>query len=338
MKMPPKPVVATAIITLPRNMRNELTTLIAPVRAKLPQSSLNEEHAAVPNESPQMLVHTSAFLLILSRQHCEAARQQWIRQKTARCRRFGAPPFACVHLVSMYFTTARMNSTTAMMNAASATVPRWKRQVRQQLSVIDVERPTERHVAGYARYLADTKRTTMSTVHTSLASIADHLRLIITPEYSPCRGPLLKQMLRVLVPMAAPVQQTKEVTWPQLQSIAELASASGDAIAQRDSCMIMLAYHTFLRISEVARMDREDITFTTERVNGAPTLIMRVHVNRMAKNDHKRVGHERLVAERAPNVKFCMVRQVQAYLAASAPAPKGPQNSPPTFWDSPTLG
>jgi integrase len=125
--------------------------------------------------------------------------------------------------------------------------------------------------------------------------------------------------------MATPAQQKKEVTWPQLQSIAELASASGDAIAQRDSCMIMLAYHTFLRISEVARMDREDITFTTEPVNGTPTLIMRVHVNRMAKNDHKRVGHEGLVGERAPNVKFCMVRQMQAYLVASAP--KGPQSS-----------
>jgi hypothetical protein len=70
-------------------------------------------------------------------------------------------------------------------------------------------------------------------------------------------------------------------------------------------------------------MDREDITFTTESVNGAPMLIMRVHVNRMAKNDTKRVGHERLVGERAPNVKFCMVRQMQAYLTASVP--KGPQ-------------
>jgi hypothetical protein len=74
-------------------------------------------------------------------------------------------------------------------------------------------------------------------------------------------------------------------------------------------------------------MDREDITFTMERMTGAPTLIMRVNVHRMAKNDFKRVGHERLVGERAPNVKFCMVRQMQAYLAASAPAPKGPQGS-----------
>jgi integrase len=96
--------------------------------------------------------------------------------------------------------------------------------------------------------IVETKRTTMSTVHAAIASIADHLRLIITPEYNPCHGPLLKQMLRVLVPMAAPAQQKKEVTWPQLQSIAELASASGDGIALRASCMIMLAYHAFLRI------------------------------------------------------------------------------------------
>jgi hypothetical protein len=52
---------------------------------------------------------------------------------------------------------------------------------------VGVERPTERHVTAYARYLVETKRATMSTVHTALASIADHLRLDITPEYSPCR-------------------------------------------------------------------------------------------------------------------------------------------------------
>jgi hypothetical protein len=56
---------------------------------------------------------------------------------------------------------------------------------------VDIERSTERHVAAYARYLVETKRTTMSTVHTAIASIADHLRLDITPEYNPCHGPLL---------------------------------------------------------------------------------------------------------------------------------------------------
>jgi hypothetical protein len=54
-----------------------------------------------------------------------------------------------------------------------------------------------------------------------------------------------------------------------------------------------------LRASEIARMARGDITFTTEKVDGTPTVVMRIHVDRMSKNDKKRVGHERLISERA---------------------------------------
>jgi hypothetical protein len=50
-------------------MRKDETTDMAPVRAKLPHSNLKEEQAAVPKESPQIDVHTNAFLLILSKQH-----------------------------------------------------------------------------------------------------------------------------------------------------------------------------------------------------------------------------------------------------------------------------
>jgi hypothetical protein len=56
------------------------------------------------------------------------------------------------------------------------------------------------------------------------------------------------------------------------------------------------------------------ITFTAAPVNGTA-----VHVNRMAKNDFKRVRHERLVGERAPSVKLCMVPEMRAYRAATMP-------------------
>src|SRR5689334_14995746 len=82
-KIPPKPHVAKAIVTLPRNMRNVDITVIAPVLPKFPHNNLNDEHAAVPKLSPQMAVQTNAFLLILSKQHCKHAKQQWIKQKTA---------------------------------------------------------------------------------------------------------------------------------------------------------------------------------------------------------------------------------------------------------------
>jgi hypothetical protein len=42
--------------------------------------------------------------------------------------------------------------------------------------------------------------------------------------------------------------------------------------------------------------------------------VLRVHVNRLCKNDAERKGHERLVLERNAAVELCMVRQMQEYL------------------------
>jgi hypothetical protein len=53
-------------------------------------------------------------------------------------------------------------------------------------------------------------------------------------------------------------------------------------------------------------MNRKDISFTSETVRSETTLVMRVHVDRMSKNDEDRVGHERLVATRSADVQECM--------------------------------
>ena len=87
--------------------------------------------------------------------------------------------------------------------------------------------------------------------------------------------------------------------------------------------MIQLAYHTFLRASEIARMDRGDITFTRERLWGKTHSVMRVHVNRLAKNDAERKGHERLVIERDAGVNLCMVRQMREYIGTVATEQRG---------------
>jgi hypothetical protein len=69
-------------------------------------------------------------------------------------------------------------------------------------------------------------------------------------------------------------------------------------------------------------MNREDISFTSETVRSEAILVMRVHVDRMSKNDKDRVGHERLVAERSAEVQQCMVRRMQKYLAIDAMSSK----------------
>jgi integrase len=103
---------------------------------------------------------------------------------------------------------------------------------------------------------------------------------------------------------------------------ARAARRAAYTLAQRDITMFLLAYFTYLRTSEVARMTVADITFTEERsptrARSAPTVtVMRVHVDRLSKNDKDRKGHERLV-EAKEKSRICTVGRMQRYLASLA--------------------
>lgn len=88
--------------------------------------------------------------------------------------------------------------------------------------------------------------------------------------------------------------------------------------------MILLAYQTLLRGSEVARMNRADVSFATE--DGV--RLMRIHVDRMAKNDAERKGHTRLVEEKTDDSHLCLARMIRAYLAATE---RGAEPADPLF-------
>jgi integrase len=99
--------------------------------------------------------------------------------------------------------------------------------------------------------------------------------------------------------------------------------------------MFAIAYFFFLRGSEVARVQRQDVRIEHATVDGAPLRVLHLHVNRLCKNDAKRLGHERVVGERPAGAGFCVLRALEAYLAtartqaAEAPlfplAPEGQQ-------------
>lgn len=198
----------------------------------------------------------------------------------------------------------------------------WTQKIenRQRIAedAVDLERPTESDIAAYARYLVTDKGSTMSTVHGAIAAIAHKLQYVISEEYHPTHGVVLKNTLQVLKLMAEPAQQKKEVQWAQLVRIAAEADRDSSAtkISRRDACMFMLAYFTLLRSSEVVRMTRGEISFFLDEADGR--MIMQVHINKQCKNDTERLGHNRLVKEKEEG-KECIVRRMQKYLAATAP-------------------
>jgi integrase len=110
-------------------------------------------------------------------------------------------------------------------------------------------------VAVYCRYVVMVKGNTMSSAHGAIAAIADYLRFVTNAEYNPCAGKVLKQTIAVLVPIATPAEQKRELTWEQVEAMARRARVQGTKEAMRDACMFQLAYHTFLRASEIARMN-----------------------------------------------------------------------------------
>ena len=194
----------------------------------------------------------------------------------------------------------------------------WAEEVENPLrragDAVSTTRPDEVDVASYMQYLATVKYLKIASITSAVAAISDHLRTSVSMDYpNPCAGERVRRMKAVLTPITQPPTQKKEITWTQLMAIHTACEKDGSALARRDSCMFMLAYFAYLRVSEIARMNREDITFTSETVGTNEITIMRVHVDRMAKNDSERKGHERLVGGRGKD-EFCPVRQMKAHL------------------------
>ena len=187
---------------------------------------------------------------------------------------------------------------------------------------VRVERPLEHQVAAYMQYMVETRGLAMSTVNTRVNAISDSVRFDTSASYQPTNGAIITQMRAVLMPMTKPRTQKREITRAQLHAIVTSTRAAPDTTSRRDACMFMLAFSTFLRVSEVVRMNRGDITFATSRVGTATRVIMHVHVDRMRKNDKQRLGHERLVA--ATTAPIDIVRMMQSYLRAT----HGPATAP----------
>ena len=195
---------------------------------------------------------------------------------------------------------------------------------RNEEERVNVDRPDELDVALYMQYLVMNRNITMATLTSLIASISDHLRLLITSSYNPCSGQRIKQMRAVLMPMMKEGKQKKEISYEQLEAIQTATDAAGDAMSERDCIMMMIAYFAFLRVSEVARMNRSDITFSMKKEGGVATekVIMRVHVNRMSKNDSERKGHERLIENVTEG--YCIVSRMYDYMAKTTSKGDGP--------------
>lgn len=203
----------------------------------------------------------------------------------------------------------------------------WVRTVnatRHPRDAIDAARPNECHVAAHMRHMVQTLGNAMSTVNLRVSAINDSLRFDTHAGYDPCAGRIVAQMRAVLTPMAKATTQKVALTRTQLHAAIAAAQAGGTAIGQRDACMVILAFSALLRADEVVCMNRGDITFTRERVPGDAhdATIMHVHVDRQAKNDKRRLGHDRVV--RMHGQQACAASMLRAYLRDTRGAPDEP--------------
>ena len=229
--------------------------------------------------------------------------------------------------VDTFITANRNTNTSATYSSGWRKFVEWVNDVenpmRRKRDAVDIERPDECDVAAYMMHMFGTNNAKLGTITSAVAAISDHLRTTVDGTYpNPCNGERVRRMKAVLVTITRPPSQKREITWPQLLAIHAAAIEVGTAAADRDSCMMTLAYFAYLRVSEVVRMNREDITFTNEHVEGhtRKVTVMHVHVDRMAKNDAERKGHDRTIQAR-PKGEYCMVRRMHAYVATM---PNGP--------------
>jgi integrase len=235
------------------------------------------------------------------------------------------------HSVLRFLEEARNTNTKATYASAWRQFTRWCMEVenpqRKDGEKMDPEKPEESEVAAYLQYIVMVKGGTLATATAARAAIADHLKYVVTDSYNPCRGKIVDAMMKVLTPMAEPSRQKKELIWEQMEKMAvtmERAMAKEEErhVAMRDRCMIMLAYFAYLRTSEVARMQRQDVEISEEEIEGKRTRVLRVYVDSACKNDVERKGHERLVAEREQRERWCMVRLMETWLKETNERPK----------------
>jgi integrase len=228
--------------------------------------------------------------------------------------------------IDQFIIDHRNRNTQAAYASSWCQFIRWVREVENRARVhtdaVDTERPEEGDIAAYMQYLVTVRHAAMSTVVLALASINDHIRYSITHTYNPCNSARVQRMKAVLLPMTTTPIPKKAISWSMLKQIhaATTRVVRHRHLALRDTCMFMLAYFAYLRTSEIARMNRGDISFITSDTTGGG-LIMIVHVNRMCKNDTKREGHNRMIEQRiddgSDDDRHCMVSQMCHYLSLS---------------------
>lgn len=202
---------------------------------------------------------------------------------------------------------------------------------------VNCDRPQPLDVALYIQYLVQVKQGSRAIINGALAAITDHIKYIRTPEYDPCNSQLVQHTRDVLLPMTRQPEQKKELMWEDIQRILKTIKEAAEIdvwIRQRDSVMILLAYTTLLRGSEVVRMKVKDIEIIEERSNksqrqrrrdGAYTnrRIMKVYVNPLAKNDAERKGHTRMVEEDPASGSGDLVYRMNEWMETQRRSAKG---------------
>ena len=235
-----------------------------------------------------------------------------------------------------WMSANRNTNTTAAYASAWKQFDRWVNEtvnpVRQEGEKVDSTRPSEIDVAGYMRYVVTEQGRPISAVTAALAAIADKVRYATTAEYNPCQGKRVAAMRAVLVSMAPEgTGQKTAIGWAVLCGVVGAArreerthtGTTQGWIAARDATLILLAYYGFLRGSEVVRMRRGEVRIGRSE-DGADMLV--VKVDRMAKNDAERKGHERLVTRQTEGEgDMCAVEAVRRWL--TTPPRAGPQGA-----------
>ena len=222
-----------------------------------------------------------------------------------------------------YISTHRNGNTHATYTSGWTMFERWIDEVenpkRRKTERVRKEWLTGNDVAAYLRYLVEVKGSAIATVTGAIAAINDHLRYKIAWDFNPCGEAVVTQMRHVLIPLAKQATQKKVITIEILTTIHRATRKAKTPIGHRDSAMFMLAYYGLLRISEVVRMNRGDILFSHETVDGKQRVMMTIHVDRMCKNDKERKGHDRLVVE-SSDERHCVVDQMIEHMRSTQTA------------------
>ena len=176
-------------------------------------------------------------------------------------------------------------------------------------------------VSSFLIYLTQQRKLSRGTINdVACSAIADLHRF---QDQQPQRSVMVKEIKKAITRLTEPPKQTRPLPASVLMDIAAV-SDFGDKYQLRNHFMHVLGFKAFMRRSEIANLNPDDVWLESVMIDGKLTEVLFVLIQK-SKTDQGRKGHTVVLARDPEDIWKCpmVLFQLYQHLASQYPDRKG---------------